>query len=147
MGPACWSSMPLADPDGRPGVLLWLAAVVSIALPVAGGAAALYGTYAIIRLWPGGWIWLTLGLALLIIDLIIDQKWALWTPSSEPALNRRADQLVGQLVTVVEPIEGGCRGSIRAADSIWPAEGADAERGAKVRVSGCKGTVLTVEPA
>jgi membrane protein implicated in regulation of membrane protease activity len=139
--------MPLTDRDGAPGALLWLAALVSIALPIAGGVAALYGTYAIFKLLPGGWIWLTLGLALLIIDLVIDQKWALWTPSSEPELNRRADQLVGQVVTVVEPIEGGCRGSVRAADSVWPAEGADAERGAKVRISGCKGTVLTVETA
>jgi membrane protein implicated in regulation of membrane protease activity len=35
---------------------------------------------------------------------------------------------------------------VRAADSVWPAEGAEAARGAHVRVTGCKGTVLTVEP-
>jgi membrane protein implicated in regulation of membrane protease activity len=139
--------MRLIDRDGRPSALIWLIALVGIALPIAGGAAALYGTYAIFKSLRGGWVWLALGLGLLIIDLVIDQKWSLWAPSSEPELNRRADQLIGQVVTVVDPIEGGCRGSVRAADSVWPAEGTDAACGAKVRVSGCKGTVLTVEPA
>ena len=82
---------------------------------------------------------------LLVGDLVIDQKWARWIRSSEPDLNRRGDQLIGQVLTVVEPIERGGRGSVRAADSVWPAEGAEAARGASVRVTGCKGTVLTVE--
>lgn len=138
--------MRLTDRDGRPSALIWLIALVGIVLPIAGGAAALYGMYAIFKSLPGGWVWLALGLALLIVDLVIDQKWSLWAPSTEPELNRRADQLIGEVVTVVDPIEGGCRGSVRAADSIWPAEGPDAPRGAKVRVSGCKGTVLTIKP-
>lgn len=138
--------MPSTDRDGWPNALIWLIALVSVLLPIAGGAAALYGTYAIFKSLPGGWIWLALGVALLVIDLVIDQKWSLWAPSSEPKLNRRADQLIGEVVTVVDPIAGGCRGSVRAADSIWPAEGPDAARGAKVRVSGSKGTVLTVSP-
>lgn len=138
--------MPSTDRDRWPSALIWLIALVSVLLPIAGGAAALYGTYAIFKSFAGGWIWLTLGVALLIVDLVIDQKWSLWAPSSEPQLNRRADQLIGEVVTVVDPIEGGCRGSVSAADSIWPAEGPDAPRGAKVRVSGCKGTVLTIKP-
>lgn len=137
--------MPSTERDGRPSALVWLAALASIGLPIAGVGAALYGVFAIYKGIAGGWIWLVAGLVLLVADLIIDQKWSRWATSSEPDLNRRGDQLIGQIVAVVEPIERGGRGSVRAADSVWPAEGAEAVRGARVRITGCKGTVLTVE--
>jgi membrane protein implicated in regulation of membrane protease activity len=137
--------MPSTEPDGRPGALIWLAALASLVMPIAGFVAALYGAYGAFNRHLAGWLWLAAGLALLIADLIIDQRWSRWMPSKEPALNRRGDQLIGQVLTVVEPIEGGGRGSVRAADSVWPAEGAEAARGAKVRVTGCNGTVLTIE--
>jgi membrane protein implicated in regulation of membrane protease activity len=139
--------MPSTEPDGRPGALIWLAALASLVMPIAGFVAALYGAYGAFNGHLAGWLWLAAGLALLIADLIIDQQWSRWMPSKEPALNRRGDQLIGQVLTVVEPIEGGCRGSVRAADSVWPAEGTEAARGAKVRITGCNGTVLTIEPA
>jgi inner membrane protein len=135
------------EPDGRPSALIWLAALASIVMPIAGVIAALYGAFRAFTDHPTGWLWLAAGVALLIADLIIDQRWSHWMPSKEPDFNRRGDQLIGQVLTVVEPIEGGGRGSVRAADSVWPAEGTEASRGAKVRVAGCKGTVLTVEPA
>jgi membrane protein implicated in regulation of membrane protease activity len=36
---------------------------------------------------------------------------------------------------------------VRAADTVWAAEGCQAAAGKRVRVAGVKGTVLTVEPA
>jgi hypothetical protein len=138
--------MPSTEPDRRPSALVWLAALASLVLPIVGVGAALYGLLAIYKSIAGGWIWLVAGLLLLVGDLVVDQKWSHWMPSSEPDLNRRGEQLIGQVVAVVEPIERGGRGSVRAADSVWPAEGAEAARGAHVRVIGCKGTVLTVEP-
>ena len=137
--------MPSTEPDRRPSALVWLAALASIGLPIVGVGAALYGLFAIYKGIAGGWIWLAAGLVFLVADLIIDQKWSRWATSSEPDLNRRGDQLIGQIVAVVEPIERCGRGSVRAADSVWPAEGAEVGRGARVRITGCKGTVLTVE--
>ena len=138
--------MPSTDESRRPGALTWFAAVVSLVLPFVGAGAALYGAFKVFGGAASGWAWLLAGIAALIADLIIDQRWMRWAPSSEPALNRRGDQLIGQVVTVAEPIEGGCRGSVRVGDTVWPAEGADAAHGARVRIVGCKGTVLTVEP-
>ena len=139
--------MPSTEPDGRPSALIWLAAMASIALPIVGVIAALFGAFRAFTGHPTGWLWLAAGVVLLIADLIIDRRWSHWMPSKEPDLNRRGDQLIGQVLTVVEPIEGGGRGSVRADDSVWPAEGVESARGAKVCVAGCKGTVLTVEPA
>jgi inner membrane protein len=137
--------MPSTEPDRRPSALVWFAALASLVLPIIGVGAALYGVFGIYKGIAGGWIWLITGVLVLVADLIVDQKWSRWAASNEPHLNRRGDQLIGQIVAVVEPIERGGRGSVRAADSVWPAEGAEAARGARVRVTGCKGTVLTVE--
>jgi hypothetical protein len=83
--------MPSTDPDGRPGAVLWLAALASIVLPIAGVIAALYGAFRAFTGHPAGWLWLAAGGVLLIADLIIDQRWSHWMPSKEPALNRRGD--------------------------------------------------------
>ena len=68
---------------------------------------------------------------MLVGDLVLDQNWARWTKSSEPDLNRRGDQLIGRVLTVVDAIERGGRGSVRAADGVWPAEGNEAAAGAQ----------------
>jgi membrane protein implicated in regulation of membrane protease activity len=65
--------------------------------------------------------------------------------TDEPALNVRGAQYVGRLVTVEEAITSG-RGRVRVGDTLWPAQGADAAKGARVRVTGVNGTVLVVEP-
>lgn len=139
--------MPSTDPDtpGGPSVLIWLVALLSLALPIIGVVMALYGAFKSFAGSPYGWLWLIAGVGILVVDLIIDQRWSYWIKSSEPDLNRRGAQLIGQIATVVEPIEAGGRGSVRLSDSVWVAEGAEAAAGAKVRVAGCKGTVLTVE--
>lgn len=65
--------------------------------------------------------------------------------SSSPLLNARIAQMIGQTVTVVEPIEGG-QGRVKVGDSVWPASGPDAPEGARMRITGAEGTRLEVEP-
>jgi hypothetical protein len=67
-------------------------------------------------------------------------------PSSDPLLNDRVARLVGEIVTVVEPIEAG-QGRVRVGDGEWLAHGPDTPAGAKVRIIGARGLSLDVEPA
>lgn len=64
--------------------------------------------------------------------------------SDEPQLNIRGQQYIGRVLTVEDAIQGG-RGRVRVGDTLWAAQGTDAPRGAKVRVTGVDGTVLVVE--
>lgn len=137
--------MPSTDPDHRPSAIVWLIALLSLVLPIVGVGLALYGAFKGFSGHAVGWLWLAIGIGVLIVDLVIDERWSYGMKSSEPDLNRRGDQLIGEVVTVVDPIDAGGRGSVRVSDSLWAAEGIVAAAGAKVRVSGCKGTVLTVE--
>jgi len=66
--------------------------------------------------------------------------------SDQPDLNARAEQYVGRVVTVEEPIAHG-RGKVRVGDTVWNAQGSDAPQGARVRITGANGTVLVVEHA
>ena len=65
--------------------------------------------------------------------------------SSDPLLNRRLAQLVGETAIVTQAIQDGS-GRVKLGDSEWIARGPDAATGAHVRVTGNKGVVLTVEP-
>lgn len=65
--------------------------------------------------------------------------------SQDPLLNDRTARLVGELVTVSEPIHAG-RGKVRVGDSEWLCRGDDCEAGSQVRVTGAQGAVLIVEP-
>lgn len=60
-------------------------------------------------------------------------------------LNRRADRMVGSLVTVIEPLVAG-RGRVQVGDSPWPATGPDLPAGASARIVQVEGTTLVVEP-
>jgi inner membrane protein len=64
--------------------------------------------------------------------------------SDDPLLNDRGARLVGELVTVVEAIDGG-QGRVKVGDSVWSAKGPDTPAGTRVRVTGSNGSVLTVE--
>jgi len=66
--------------------------------------------------------------------------------TDEPDLNIRAAQYIGREVLVEEAITGG-RGKVRVGDTLWSAQGSDAPKGARVKVTGTSGTVLIVEPA
>ena len=67
-------------------------------------------------------------------------------PSEDPLLNDRGARLIGEVVTVTEPIALGV-GRVRVGDGAWPARGPDAPLGAKMRVVGESSGELLVEPA
>ena len=96
-------------PDGDPGALAWLVALVSMALPWIGGALALVGGSKLSRGEAAGGWWLGAGVALVIIDVAIDFVWAhpAFAKSDQPDLNRPAAQLVGRVLVVAEAIDGG----------------------------------------
>ncbi len=67
-------------------------------------------------------------------------------PSADPLLNDRAARLVGSVVTAVEPIDAS-QGRVKVGDSVWSAKGTHAAIGDRLRVTGCDGMTLLVEPA
>ncbi len=67
-------------------------------------------------------------------------------PSADPLLNDRVARLIGQVVTVVEPISAG-QGRVKVGDGEWPANGPDTPAGAHVRITGARDGSLDVEPA
>ncbi|AMK17204.1 MULTISPECIES: NfeD family protein [Sphingobium] len=76
------------------------------------------------------------------------RRWYAANPvaSQDPMLNDRTARLVGEIVTVVEPIDNG-RGRVKVGDSVWSCRGPDAPAGARVRVVGAEASVLHVELA
>jgi hypothetical protein len=127
-----------------PGVhFLWfgLSAVIVGALALVAGAAGLGEIFT----WP----WQ------LVVFSIISVATVFWMRSYSsakdavsdlPDLNVRGAQYVGRVVVVEDAIASG-RGRVRVGDTLWPAQGADAAKGAQVKVTGVNGTVLVVEPA
>jgi membrane protein implicated in regulation of membrane protease activity len=77
----------------------------------------------------------------------IGRRWYAQNPvaSADPLLNDRVARLIGEVVTVVEPIAAG-KGKVRVGDGEWLACGPDTPVGAHVRITGATGTSLTVEP-
>ncbi len=66
--------------------------------------------------------------------------------STQPNLNQRGAQYVGQELTLVEPIQQGF-GKVRVGDTVWKVAGPPLTIGARVRVTGVDGAVLIVEAA
>lgn len=66
--------------------------------------------------------------------------------TDEPALNRRAEQYIGQSFTLREPIVNG-EGKIKVDDSTWKITGDDIDAGETVRVIAVEGSILIVEGA
>jgi len=54
-------------------------------------------------------------------------------PSDQPLLNRRSEQLVGQVFPLESAIVDG-RGRLKIGDAFWSAEGEDLPAGTRVRV-------------
>lgn len=65
--------------------------------------------------------------------------------SDRPHLNRRSEQYIGRMFTLIESIENG-RGKIRVDDSTWQVEGPDLPIGTKVKVVAANGVILKVVP-
>jgi inner membrane protein len=77
----------------------------------------------------------------------LGRRWYARNPvtSADPLLNDRVARLIGEVVTVVEPIEAG-KGRVRVGDGEWLAHGPDAPAGARVRIVSGTGGSLNVEP-
>jgi membrane protein implicated in regulation of membrane protease activity len=138
----------LRQRDQDPGPFAWLLAFISLLLPWAAAALAIFGIWRVARgEWHGWWYVAAAGL-MLIADLLIDFVWA--SPkvlaTDQPDLNRRPIQLVGRIVTLEEAIVHG-RGKARIDDTVWVVEGPDAPEGAAMRVTAARGPVLQVERA
>src|SRR5580700_8997368 len=123
----------------------------------------------ILEILAPGVFMLWLGLAALLVGLLslaIDWSWQvqfvafaafaiaaipLWrrlavrgeTPTDQPFLNRRADALIGRVVTLEKPIVDGS-GTIAIGDTVWRVTGADIAAGRRVKVTGVDGTALHV---
>jgi inner membrane protein len=65
--------------------------------------------------------------------------------TSNPTLNRRAEQYVGRTFTLSEAIVNG-RGKIQVDDSTWRVEGLDLPMGTHVKVIGVDGVILKIKP-
>jgi membrane protein implicated in regulation of membrane protease activity len=63
----------------------------------------------------------------------------------QPNLNQRGLQYVGSELVLFEAIEQGS-GKARLGDGVWKVSGPDLPAGARVRVTGANGTILTVIP-
>jgi inner membrane protein len=139
---------PRGEGPRDPGALLWLTAVVGMALPWVGAGLGIAGGWHLRRGDASGWWMLSLGAAALVGDPLVDLVLARFGPSTSdhPDLNRRAAQLLGRILIVAEAIEGG-RGKVRVGDTLWPAEGPDTPEGGRVSVVGSSGTALLVERA
>ncbi len=64
----------------------------------------------------------------------------------QPNLNQRGVQYVGSELVLVEAIEQG-QGRAKLGDGVWKVEGPELPAGARVRVTGVHGAILTVVAA
>ncbi len=66
--------------------------------------------------------------------------------SDQPLLNRRGEQLVGQVHALESAIENG-RGRLKIGDAFWAVAGPELPVGARVRIIGVESMLLRVEAA
>lgn len=135
---ACLSLLLITAEVFVPGAfLLWL-----------GLAAA--AVFAITALVPGLGV-LTQVCAFVVLAFIAIAIYRQWfshagASSDQPLLNRRAEQLIGQVVVLAQPIVGG-QGRVQIGDAFWTVSGADLPAGSAVRVVAVEHMVLKVQPA
>lgn len=81
------------------------------------------------------------------LSIMIGRRWYADFPvaTADPLLNDRGARLIGDLVTVIEPMTGG-EGRVQVADGVWSAIGADAAVGQQLRITGIRDGKLLVEP-
>ena len=65
--------------------------------------------------------------------------------TDQPKLNRRGEQYIGQVVTLVTAIQGGT-GRVQLGDGQWKVIGPDLPAGTQVKIVNVDGAVLQVEP-
>lgn len=134
----------------------WIAAAVLAALETfMPGAVAIWFAVsaavvgALVLIVPVPWqLQLVLFGALGIAAIVAFRSYAKRNPAatSQPALNQRGAQYIGQEFALVEPIQQGF-GKVRVGDTVWKVAGPELPTGARVRVTGVDGAVLVVEAA
>ena len=109
-----------------------------------GVSAAVVGLLALIA--PISWQWQLISFALIALATVFwvrRQSREESSKSDVPDLNVRGAQYIGRILTVEDAIING-RGKVRVGDTMWSAEGEDAAKGTRVKVTGVDGTVLVV---
>ena len=105
-----------------------------------GVAALIVGALSLV-IWEWSyWVWqaqVVVFLALSLVAVVAGKRLFVrhGDETDQPLLNRRAEQLVGQVATLAEPIVNG-RGRLRLGDTVWRIAGPDLPAGARVRVAG-----------
>ncbi|MBO9879849.1 NfeD family protein [Xanthomonas sp. D-109] len=99
---------------------------------------------------PGMPLLLQVG-AFVVLSFVSIQVYRTWfrnrgRASDQPLLNRRAEQLIGRVVTLDQPIHGG-RGRAKVDDAFWVVGGPDLPVGSTVRIVGVDGMTLLVQAA
>ncbi|MDV0438887.1 NfeD family protein [Xanthomonas sacchari] len=89
--------------------------------------------------------------AFVVLSFVSIQVYRTWfrnrgRASDQPLLNRRAEQLIGRVVTLDQPIHGG-RGRAKVDDAFWVVGGPDLPVGSTVRIVGVDGMTLLVQAA
>ncbi|KAA8921167.1 MULTISPECIES: NfeD family protein [Xanthomonas] len=87
--------------------------------------------------------------AFVVLSFVSIQVYRTWfrnrgRTSDQPLLNRRAEQLIGRMVTLDQPIHGG-RGRAKVDDAFWVVGGPDLPAGSTVRIVGVDGMTLLVQ--
>ncbi len=83
---------------------------------------------------------------LAVCSILLSRKYLVkrQTSSEVPNLNRRAQQYIGRVFTLVESSENG-KGKIRVDDSLWTVTGPVLPQGTEVRVVAVEGAVFQIE--
>ncbi|MCW0422310.1 NfeD family protein [Xanthomonas sacchari] len=89
--------------------------------------------------------------AFVVLSFVSIQVYRTWfrnrgRTSDQPLLNRRAEQLIGRMVILDQPIHGG-RGRAKVDDAFWVVGGPDLPAGSTVRIVGVDGMTLLVQAA
>jgi hypothetical protein len=95
------------------------------------------------------WQYQWLGFAILgIVAMLLYRVYRKKYPEEveQPNLNQRGIQYIGSELVLVEAIEQG-QGRARLGDGVWKVEGPELPAGARVRVTGVRGAILTVVAA
>ena len=111
------------------------------------GAAAVFALVAVFADIPVLWQ----VVAFVLLSVVSIQCYRQWgrtraRETDAPLLNRRAEQLVGRVVALDQPIVAGI-GRAKVDDAFWVVAGPDLPVGAPVRVVAVDGMTLKVQPA
>jgi membrane protein implicated in regulation of membrane protease activity len=116
-------------------VIIWFAA-----------SAAVIGLVLVVVHIP--WQYQLIGFAVLgLVALLLYRSYRKSHPDTveQPNLNQRGQQYVGSELVLIEAIEQGS-GKAKLGDGVWKVSGPELPAGARVRVTGANGTILTVIP-